>query len=235
MDQSALAELKVKILILKYNEQTRKQQYDNAQRIKLLRSRAKKKKLTEKIPLPTQIFRDELELLINHPQRNNFIKNLANSVDGNVLVLFRYVDLHGKPLYNLLKDSGGKPVYFVHGKVDKDVRKEIQEIVKQSDKSIIVASYGVFQMGVNIPNLDALIFASPAKSKIQNLQSIGRVLRTSEGKVGATVYDIADDLTYNGQKNYTLDGLIERIKIYNDQRFKYKMYDIAIEQKEDIK
>jgi superfamily II DNA or RNA helicase len=66
-----------------------------------------------------------------------------------------------------------------------------------------------------------VIFASPSKSRIRNLQSIGRVLRKGNNKDKATLYDIADDASYNSRKNYTLNHFIERIKIYNEEEFNY--------------
>ena len=73
-----------------------------------------------------------------------------------------------------------------------------------------------------------VVFASPSKSKIRNLQSIGRVLRTSVNKTKATLYDIADDITFNSKKNYTLNHLIERIKIYKEEDFNYELSHIKL-------
>jgi superfamily II DNA or RNA helicase len=74
--------------------------------------------------------------------------------------------------------------------------------------------------------LHNIVFASPSKSKIRVLQSIGRGLRVSNTKDTATLYDIADDLTYKGKRNYTLDHLFERVKNYNEERLPYKIYNI---------
>ena len=72
--------------------------------------------------------------------------------------------------------------------------------MEKSDNATIIASYGTFSTGINIENLDNIVFASPSKSKIRILQSIGRVLR--KGKTGkATVYDIADDLSFGKKEN----------------------------------
>jgi superfamily II DNA or RNA helicase len=71
-----------------------------------------------------------------------------------------------------------------------------------------------------------VVFASPSKSRIRNLQSIGRVLRKGKEKLSATLYDIADDMTHNSTRNYTLNHLVERIKIYNEENFDYEIITI---------
>ncbi len=73
-----------------------------------------------------------------------------------------------------------------------------------------------------------MIFASPSKSRIRNLQSIGRVLRKGKDKDKATLYDIADDCTYNSRKNYTLNHFIERVKIYNEESFNYDIVTVNL-------
>ena len=76
-----------------------------------------------------------------------------------------------------------------------------------------------------------IIFASPSKSRIRNLQSIGRILRKGNQKTKATLYDIADDIRYKTKKNYTLNHLIERIKIYNEENFNYDIITIQLKDK----
>lgn len=148
---------------------------------------------------------------------------------SNTLLLFQYVDKHGYMLYNLLKEEDPtRQIYFVHGGIESSERERIRKVVNESDNAIIVASYGVFSTGINIPNLHNIVFSSPSKSKIRNLQSIGRVLRKSSSKEQSVLYDIADDLSWKGRKNFTLLHYIERIKIYNEERFKYKIFNINI-------
>ena len=73
-------------------------------------------------------------------------------------------------------------VFFVHGGVDAEERELVREITEQENNAIIVASYGTFSTGINIKNLHNVIFASPSKSRVRNLQSIGRVLRKGKGQ-----------------------------------------------------
>jgi superfamily II DNA or RNA helicase len=177
-----------------------------------------------------ETFEDEVQYIINHQKRNNFIKNLALDLKGNTLVLFARVEGHGQPLYELINNSktDNGHVFFVHGGVATEERELVREITERENNAIIVASYGTFSTGVNIRNLHNVIFASPSKSRIRNLQSIGRVLRKGENKVKATLYDIADDISYKSRKNYTLNHLIERIKIYNEENFNYEIVNVAI-------
>jgi superfamily II DNA or RNA helicase len=177
-----------------------------------------------------ETFEDEVQYIINHQKRNNFIKNLSLDLKGNTLVLFARVEGHGQPLYDLINNNktDNRHVFFVHGGVATEERELVREITERENNAIIVASYGTFSTGVNIRNLHNVIFASPSKSRIRNLQSIGRVLRKGENKVKATLYDIADDISYKSRKNYTLNHLIERIKIYNEENFNYDIVTIPM-------
>jgi superfamily II DNA or RNA helicase len=174
-------------------------------------------------PQKFNTYEDEIQFIINNEQRNNFIKKLALDLKGNTLVLFARVETHGLPLYESINSGSdsNRKVFFVHGGVDVQEREQVREITERENNAIIVASYGVFSTGISIKNLHNVIFASPSKSRIRNLQSIGRVLRKGNNKDKATLYDIADDATYNSRKNYTLNHFIERIKIYNEEEFNY--------------
>ncbi len=173
-------------------------------------------------------YEEEIQYLISHEKRNNFIKNLTLDLKGNSLVLFNRVEAHGQPLYELINNSakGKRKVFFVYGGVDVEEREKVREITEREDNAIIVASYGTFSTGINIKNLHNVIFASPSKSRIRNLQSIGRILRKGNNKTKAVLYDIADDITSKEKKNYTLNHLIERIKIYNEEKFNYEIIQI---------
>lgn len=204
IEQKHLADLKIKAIVLTYTDEEKK----------------KAKGLS---------YHDEMDFIVRNDSRNRFLTNLALSLEGNTLILFQFVDKHGKVLYDLLKDSK-QNLFFVSGEVDGDIREDIRQTVEQCDDSIIVASYGTFSTGVNIKNLHNIIFASPSKSRIRNLQSIGRGLRKSSTKSTATLYDIADDLSWKSTKNHTLLHFAERIKIYNEESFSYKIYNIKLKE-----
>jgi superfamily II DNA or RNA helicase len=181
-------------------------------------------------PQKFNTYEDEIQFIINNNKRNNLIKNLSLDLKGNTLILFARVETHGLPLYESINSSAkdSRNIFFVHGGVNVEEREQVREITERENNAIIVASYGVFSTGISIKNLHNVIFASPSKSRIRNLQSIGRVLRKGENKKKATLYDIADDSTFNSRKNYTLNHFIERIKIYNEEEFNYEIVTIDL-------
>ena len=174
-------------------------------------------------------YQEEMDFLVSHTPRNNFIRNLAVDQTGNTLLLFQYVEKHGKILYDIIKEkSGDRKVFFVYGGVGANEREDIRAITEKETDAIIVASYGTFSTGINIRNLHNIIFASPSKSKIRNLQSIGRGLRLGDNKEEAQLFDISDDLSWKTHRNYTLEHAVERIKTYNEEKFKYKTVKVNI-------
>ena len=176
-------------------------------------------------------YQEEIEYLISHEARNKFIKNLAVSLGKNTLILFQMVDKHGRILYDMIKNTkniSNRKVFFIYGGTETTDREEIRKIMEIENDAIIVASFGTFSTGINIRNLHNIIFAMPTKSSIRTLQSIGRGLRQSDGKEIATLYDIADDLRYKKHMNYTLKHFLERTKIYNEERFPFKIYKIGL-------
>jgi superfamily II DNA or RNA helicase len=181
-------------------------------------------------PTKFETYEDEIQYLIQHEQRNNFLKNLALDQKGNTLLLYSRVESHGEVLYNLINNSksANRKVFFIHGGVSADDREKVRSITEDESNAIIIASYGTFSTGINIKRLHNVIFGSPSKSRVRNLQSIGRVLRKGKNKVKAMLYDIADDCTHQSRKNYTLNHLIERIKTYNEEQFNYEIISIKL-------
>jgi superfamily II DNA or RNA helicase len=202
IETGTLSDFRIKALLLQYPEEVRKLQKNAT-------------------------YQDEIKFLISNEKRNNFIKNLVCSRSGTTLLLYQMVDSHGALLYNLIKDSTDRRVFFIHGGVKADEREQVRAIAERED-IIIVASYGTFSTGINIRNLHNIVFASPSKSRIRNLQSIGRGLRKGDNKEIATLYDIADDLSYKSYNNHTLKHFAVRIKLYNEEEFDYKIYKIKL-------
>ena len=200
IDKGHLSKLQIRVLILKHTDQ----KFDT--------------------------YEDELQYIIGHSKRNRFIRNLVLDLKGNSLILFSRVATHGQILFDSINSSvqGNRKVFYVHGGVEAQERERIREITEQERDAIIVASYGTFSTGINIKNLHNVIFASPSKSRIRNLQSIGRVLRKGDKKSKAVLYDIADDISHKSRKNYTLNHLVERIKIYNEEQFNYEIIQISL-------
>lgn len=174
-------------------------------------------------------YAEEIEWLISNKFRNNFICKLAGSLKGNTLILFQFVEKHGKILHDILKQMyPDRKVYFIYGGIDVEMREYVRKIVEKQDNSIILASYGTFSTGVSIRRLNNIVFSSPSKSRIRVLQSIGRQLRKSEFKEVAKLYDIADDLKWKSYTNHTLRHFNERIKIYESEKFDYKIIKILL-------
>ena len=178
-------------------------------------------------------YQDEVDYIVTNDARNKFIKNLALDQKGNTLVLFQYVEKHGEPLFRIIDEAakglwgmGKRKVFFVSGKTPADTREEIRAITETEKDAILVCSYGTFSTGVNIVNLHNIIFASPSKSQIRVLQSVGRGLRKTEQDT--VLYDIADDLHWKSNKNYTLNHSAERVKIYSKERFKFKIHEVKL-------
>lgn len=177
-------------------------------------------------------YQDEIDFLVAHEKRNKFLVDLACNTKGNTLVLFQYVEKHGKPLFDMISAKSkqhNKDVYLVFGGTDVEQREHIRQIVETKNNAIIVASYGTFSTGVSIRRLHNIVFASPSKSRIRVLQSIGRQLRKSEHKEKAKLYDVADDLRWKSKVNFTLNHFLERIKIYATEKFDYSMVTIKLQ------
>ena len=204
-DNNTLAKLDINIIILKYDEKARKD-------------------------FGKKTYHDEIDFIVGHESRNRFIRNLALSSSGNTLVLFQRVDAHGKPLFDLINEKAeeGRKVFYVSGEVETNDREAIRQITEKQKDAIIVASLGTFSTGINIRNLHNIIFASPSKSQIKVLQSIGRGLRQSDDGRSTTLYDITDDIHYKGRKNYALLHGEERVKIYNKEKFNFKIIEVPI-------
>jgi superfamily II DNA or RNA helicase len=170
-------------------------------------------------------YQDEMDYLVSNDSRNDFICNLVYSLKGNTLVLFQYVEKHGEVLHGKMFNRLGDKLHYVYGGTDTEDREEVRTLVEKANDNVILASYGTFSTGVNIKKIDNVIFASPSKSRIRNLQSIGRGLRKTDGKTSMRLFDIADDLQCD---NYTLNHLKERINIYNEEGFSYniKQFDL---------
>ncbi|MDP6249827.1 MAG: DEAD/DEAH box helicase family protein [Candidatus Pacebacteria bacterium] len=200
IDSKTLADLKIKCIILKHSNIREKMAYA-----------------------------EELQYLVGNENRNKFIQDLLLHIDGNTLCLFQLVEKHGQILYDQVKDAvKDRKVFFVYGGTDARTREDIRSIVEKEKKSIIIASYGTFSTGINIRNINNIVLASPSKSKIRVLQSIGRGLRLSESKSSILVFDIADDMTYKRVRNFTLTHFMERINIYAEQQFVYEISKVNL-------
>ena len=198
--EGTLAELDISVLLLRYHQD-------------------------ECIKAKNWKYQDELDFIVTYEPRNKFISKLALDQNGNTLVMFQFVEKHGKVLHEMIKGMAeeNRKVFYVSGEVDAADREQIRGIVENQTNAIIVASLGTFSTGINIRNLHNIVFATPSKSQVKVLQSIGRGLRKSDDGSTTQLYDIADDLHSTGHKNFTLKHTVERIKMYTKKGVTYKI------------
>jgi len=174
-------------------------------------------------------YEDEKRFVHNHEWRNHFIVNLsAASPRLNTLTLFQKIEEHGHKLLALAEPRTDKQVHYIHGKVDVEIRDAIKRILEADAGNSLYASYGTFSTGENVKNLHEIIFASPYKSKIKVLQSIGRGARKHASKTKIRVYDIVDDLSWNGKDNTLLEHFKSRVEIYNKEYLDYSIKTIKV-------
>ena len=206
-----LADLDISILLLKYHNDICQRMKDNT-------------------------YQEEIDYIVTNERRNKFITKLATDQKGNTLVMFQFVEKHGKVLYDMINDATSdtdRKVFYVSGEVDTSDREKIRGIVEKENDSIIVASLGTFSTGINIRNLHNIVFATPSKSQVKVLQSIGRGLRKSDDGSTTRLFDIADDLSLKGHRNFTLNHSGERVKMYTREGFKYRIYKIDLKGNDD--
>lgn len=208
LDRKILADLTIKAIVLKHEDYHRQSLME--ERIQAAR------------------YRKEIDFLIGYRKRNQFIANLADSLNGNTLILYQYVEKHGELLYDIISTASQKKIELIHGAVNGLERNDIKERVNNSTNNIMIASYGTTSTGINLVAIDNIILASPTKSKIRLLQSIGRGLRRSKTKSKCTIFDIADDLSCQGKDNYTFLHFKERMDVYKREQFHVKIYKVNL-------
>lgn len=205
MDRKQVAKLKIKCLILEHPKDIAK--------------------MVRKVD-----YQKEMNYIVRDEKRNRFIANLAKATNGNTLVLFQYVEKHGKILYELIKERcPDKKVFYISGETKTDDREDIRTSMANYDNAIIVASSATVATGTNIPSIENIIFSSPTKSKIRNLQSIGRGIRLAPDKDFCTLFDIGDDFSGGTKSNgYTFGHFRERLDIYNNEEFDFSITTIKL-------
>lgn len=180
-------------------------------------------------------YKTEADFLITHEPRNRFIKNMTLGLKGNSLVLFSRIE-HGETLWKMISSAAGdRKVFLIYGKVEGTERARIQQVVEGEEDAVVVASYQTFGTGTNVINLNNVVFASPNKGRIRNLQSIGRGLRKAGAKTDCTLIDIGDDMCLRSKKsgkvvyqNHTLRHFAIRINTYAEEAFPYRIYPIEL-------
>ena len=202
IDRGTLAKLSIDCIVLKHTE-------EECKRVRYYR------------------YAEEINYLVSHPKRNKFIENLCKNIKGNTLLLFQLVEKHGVLLYNEIKTLDRK-VFFVYGGTTTEARERVRAITEKEKDAIIVASYGTFSTGINIRAINNIVFASPSKSRVRVLQSIGRGLRQTEDKTMVKLFDVSDNISYKSRQNFTYRHFLQRLNIYKEEQFKYEINRINL-------
>ena len=132
--------------------------------------------------------------------RLSLIAKIIEKSDNSVLILVDKVEKEGEPLYDIInnKFKETKDVIFLSGRDKSDIREEWRKKINTNSNIVCIATYQIFQQGINIPSLRTIILASSTKSYVRVIQSLGRTLRKHVSKAlgGALLYDICDDVKY---------------------------------------
>ena len=163
-------------------------------------------------------FQDEYTFLVTDEKRLTWISNKVKEVSltGNTLVLINRIDT-GNKLIDLIPEA-----VFVSGGMKLDDRKEEYDEIKTSDNKIIVATYGVAAVGINIPRIFNLVLLEPGKSFVRVIQSIGRGIRKAEDKDFVQIWDIT------GGCKYAKRHLTERKKYYKEAKYPFTITKVTI-------
>ena len=162
-------------------------------------------------------FNEVKDIVFAKPFRLGAITNIVKSIkDENVLLLVGKIEKEGVILENFLRacpDLKDHQIKFIYGKTKAAEREEWRQKCIHEKNIILIAVFPLFQMGINIPNLNHIVLASSNKAKIRTLQSIGRSLRKGKGGQ-AYIYDIVDH-----SNKFLPKHSKERIKYYEDAEF----------------
>jgi superfamily II DNA or RNA helicase len=163
-------------------------------------------------------YQEEYTWLVTDQKRIMWIANKVQEIadTGNTLILVNRIDT-GNKIVEILKDA-----VFISGAVKLDDRKEEYDEVKTSDDKIIVATYGVAAVGINIPRIFNLVLLEPGKSFVRVIQSIGRGIRKAEDKDFVQIWDITSTCKYAKRH------LTERKKFYKDARYPFTITKVII-------
>jgi superfamily II DNA or RNA helicase len=164
-------------------------------------------------------YQEELKYLVTDTDRIGYIANLCNSIknSGNTLILVDRLDA-GRQIVESIPGS-----VFISGEVKLSERKEHYDEIKDSANKVIVATYGVAAVGLNIPRIFNLVLLEPGKSFVRVIQSIGRGIRKAEDKDFVQIWDITSTCKYAKRH------LTERKKFYKEARYPFTIEKISWE------
>lgn len=159
-------------------------------------------------------YRDELDFIYNNEFRNYIIASIAQKLKHNVLILVNHIK-HGENLFDKINQTQHKKqVFFIRGSVDVEDRERIKSIMENSNDVICIAMSSIFSVGINVKNINSIIFGAGGKSFVRLVQSIGRGLRKHKNKEELVLFDICDSLKYSSSH------FQKRNEIYIQERIK---------------
>lgn len=184
---------------------------------------------------------DEIKFLETNRHRSRTILRMADCFGKTGMLLYTHL-AHGKDLYEMAREMfPKKTIYRIDGSVVErngvkyGTYEELKGEIESEKNAMLICSFGVFSTGVSIKNIHYIVFTIPVKSYVRTVQSIGRGLRVSNSKNAVVLVDVIDDLCgknksgKKGRENYAYKHFRERFSTYADQKFKYKLTSIQIE------
>jgi superfamily II DNA or RNA helicase len=160
------------------------------------------------------MFQMEKDFIISYEPRVDFISTLVQKLGGNTLILFINVkDKYGQRIKERISDWNPNS-FYIDGEVSGDDRAEYKDAMEAGSNVTLVASYATFATGIDLKNVQNIIFAESYKSEITIRQAVGRGMRKLAGKSKVTIYDLIDDL--NG---YIVKHGKVREKIYEKEQW----------------
>ena len=158
-------------------------------------------------------YAEELKYLVTDTTRMTYVSNLIRNIaaSGNTLVLVNRID-SGKFIIEQIPEA-----VFVSGQVKTKDRKEEYDEIRTADNKIIVATFGVAAVGINIPRIFNLVLLEPGKSFVRVIQSIGRGIRKADDKDFVQIWDIT------AATKYAKRHLTERKRFYKEAKYPFNI------------
>jgi len=177
-----------------------------------------------------RLLKQEQSYAMKNPTRLKYICDLASRCRNNTLILFNDVNVnkYGRKIYDYLKETSDKTVFYADGSTDTDTRDFYKKHMEddKTGNTVIVGSTGCFSEGIDVANLWTIILANSVKSEYIVRQFIGRGMRRYPGKDKVVIFDIVDNFVYGSKTeskwkrdNYLMNHYKERKKIYQEQGF----------------
>ena len=178
-----------------------------------------------------KLFSLEQNFINENERRLNFVCGTISKSKHNSLVLFHKIE-YGEKIYQKLKETTDKTIYYVDGSIKSDLREEFKRRMEKDENVIIVASFGTFSTGISIRNIHNIYFTESFKSEVIIKQSIGRGLRNHKTKDVVKIYDFVDDFRWKDENhnwmNYIYRHGKSRRNTYKEENFPYEIQKIKI-------